>query len=95
MDFFIWNIKILIFFKFFWVDPSWPGLTHETRDPASWLGQPRTGFNNYALNNTAQKITLKFNTHKINNKIRRGYSLKTNTPFFVKHTKKGTNQKTI
>jgi hypothetical protein len=27
MDFFIWNIKILIFFKFFRVNPGWPELT--------------------------------------------------------------------
>ena len=52
MDFFIWNIKTLIFFSFFVlirVNPSWPGLIHETQDPVSWPGQPRAGFNNYSI----------------------------------------------
>jgi hypothetical protein len=47
MDFFIWNIKILIFLNFFGltrVDPGWP------IKPWTWpLGRvnPRAGFNNY------------------------------------------------
>ena len=42
MDFFIWNIKILIFFNF-------SGLIHETRDLVFWPGQFQTGFNNYGI----------------------------------------------
>jgi hypothetical protein len=36
------NIKTLKNFNF-------SGLTHETRDPALWPVQPRTGFNIYGL----------------------------------------------
>jgi hypothetical protein len=53
MDFFIWNIKTLIFFNFsglIRIDSSWSGLTHKTRDPAPWPGQPQAGFNNYDPN---------------------------------------------
>jgi hypothetical protein len=44
MEFFIWNIKTLFFFKFFRVNPGWP-LKPGTRP----LGRvnPRAGFNNY------------------------------------------------
>jgi len=54
MDFFIWNIKILIFFNFSGltrVDPGWP-MKPETRP----LGRvnPRTGFNNYDIWNSIQ-----------------------------------------
>jgi hypothetical protein len=41
MDFFIWNIKILIFFNFFVlirVNLNWPELTHETQDLTFWPG---------------------------------------------------------
>jgi len=41
MDFFIWNIKILIFFKFFRVNPGWPELTRV--DPWNPGPGPLTG----------------------------------------------------